>query len=93
MTERETTDLGIELLPALEEAWTTLEKSTDDPVEVQKVLELMVMRHCVKMGDRDTALHVAHHLNRHAQQLINQAFDLFPDGVIPPANPRQQPLS
>ena len=68
--------LGAELIPVVDEAWDTLERVCNkEPVNVQKVLELLTVRHCSKMGNQKNALFVAHHINRHVEQVIKQLFE------------------
>jgi hypothetical protein len=68
--------LGTDLLPALDRTWETLEGMCNkDPVMMQKIIELMAVRHCGKMGTETGALLVAKHVHRHIEQLLRQLFE------------------
>jgi hypothetical protein len=67
--------LTVELLPALDKVWATLESECSDPVTMQKVLELAVTRYVCKMGNHTEAAFVARHMNKHVQQLVSQMFE------------------
>ena len=71
-----TTMLDIDLLPALDQAWLILEDKCDkNPVMMQKVIELMMVRYAGKMGSETKAYYVTKHMQRHADQLLKQLFE------------------
>jgi hypothetical protein len=71
-----TTTLDIDLLPALDQTWVVLEDMCDkNPVMMQKVMELMMVRYTGKMGSLERSLFVTKHMQRHAEQLLKQLFE------------------
>ena len=71
-----TTTLDIDLLPALDQTWVILEDMCDkNPVMMQKVMELMMVRYAGKMGSETKAYYVTKHMQRHADQLLKQLFE------------------
>jgi hypothetical protein len=49
-------------------------KAEPDPVRQQAAIELVTMRHALRMGSETTALVVAAGVHKHVRQLIEQAY-------------------
>ncbi len=66
--------IGMEVLPTLERLIAALNEEPDGVIQ-QKAIEMLVVQHAARAGDRDTALYIIEHLAKHARQLTTQAFD------------------
>jgi hypothetical protein len=65
-----------ELLPIIDKVWAILAKECkDEPVQMQKVMELMIAKFGFHMGSYEDSCTVAEHMYRHAMQLIDQLYN------------------
>jgi hypothetical protein len=68
------TKIGEEVLPLLDKVQPIF-AAEKDPVVLQKAIEMLVVLHCLKVGNSRDALFVAESMAKHVRQLLAQFFE------------------
>jgi hypothetical protein len=71
------TILGLEHAELATKLINTLRENESDGVKQQVAIELLVVSHAIRMGDKAAAIVIADGVHKHVLQLIEQTFCAF----------------